>query len=73
MSLTLNQLETVNDQVSSLIDNLSPEAIQEIFGGDEKDIDKILGILFEETKRLLIYEDGKFTSSAFGYLDSGLS
>ena len=69
MSLTLNQLETVNDQVSSLIDNLSPEAIQEIFGGDEKDIDKILGILFEETKRLLIYEDGKFTSSAFGYLD----
>lgn len=68
-ALTLNQLETIYDQVDILIDNLDPAAIDELFGGDEKDIEKVLGTLFEETKNILIYENGKFTSSTFGYLD----
>ena len=40
-ALTLNQLETIYDQVDILIDNLDPAAIDELFGGDEKDIEKV--------------------------------
>lgn len=69
-ALPLGQLEVIYKNTYEIIENLDEYALKEIFSGNEKDIDKILGILFEETQKCLFAPNkGAIKSDSFNYLD----
>lgn len=66
---TYNQLYSTYKTVEEIIDNLDDYAIQELFCGNEKDVDTLLNIIIEETNRAIHTNSGKIKNSSFGYLD----
>lgn len=68
-ALTIGQISSVYDYMDDIIDSLDDDALAELFGGDIKDVDKMMTTLFEETSRVLTFNEGKIKSGAFGYLD----
>lgn len=67
--LTLGQMSAVYDYMDDIIDSLDDDALVELFGGSITDVDKMMMALFEETSRVLTFNEGKIKSGAFGYLD----
>lgn len=70
-SITLDKLAHTYDLSTEIIKELSPLAINELYGGDERDQENIFESILDETYRIL-YGSRKLKqiqSSAFGYLD----
>jgi hypothetical protein len=69
--LTYSQYQTVYKMVSDLLENLDDLALRELWNslGSEKDMDKLLDILIEETTKALFTSKGKIKNFSFGYMD----
>ena len=67
--LTYQQQKYVNKIVGELIEDLDEGAIQEIYSGNETDVEMMLNVIYEETTKVLINNTGKIKNSSFGYLD----
>jgi len=68
-SLSINQIENIYQVTEDIIKNLDDYAIDELFSGNEKDVDKILEQMLIESKDALFTDKGPIKSSSFGYLD----
>lgn len=66
---TYNQIYSTYKTVEEIIENLDDYALQELFSGNEKDVDKLFDIIVEETSRAIHTNSGKIKNSSFGYLD----
>ena len=67
---TLQQLNQSYDFVSFFLENLDEEGYAELFSGNEKDVDKLLNIITEETGKIIHSKGGKIHNSSFHYLDA---
>ena len=65
---SLSQQTEINRIVESIIENLSEEALQELYGGAEKDIEQLFDIIYKETTRVLYGTQGIVNDSTFQYL-----
>lgn len=66
---TLNQQRDTYQFIDLLFDNLDEEGYGELFSGHENDVDKMLGLIIEESFDVLHAKQGKIKNSSFGYLD----
>lgn len=67
--LTLSQLQDVYDTVDQIVEHLDEAALNELMGGYEKDVDKVLNILVEEASAVIASNNRTMNTGAFGYLD----
>lgn len=67
--LTLQQLESIYDCAGDIITNLDADAINELFSGNEKDIDSMFANILEITKDTLFFDRGPLKTSSVNYLD----
>ena len=68
-ALTLEQLDNTYQLAQDVINGLDDEALNELLGGYEGDIDVLFDSLLQESSKVLNFEQGKITTSSFGYLD----
>ena len=68
-AMTNGQLQMTYEYVDDIIGNLDQDAIGELMSGNSNDIDEILNLLFEETSKIISFDDGKIKTGTFGYLE----
>jgi len=66
---TLPKITETYKIVETIIDNLDDEALSQLCSGTEEDIDKLFGVLTDETYKMLFGKGGIVRESTFLYLD----
>jgi phage terminase large subunit-like protein len=67
--LTYSQLQTIYKITDEIFENLDEFALNELFSGNENDLENILEIIIEETANSLYTTKGPIKNFSFGYLD----
>lgn len=66
---SIDQIKHVYKITQDILDSLDKYALNEIYSGTEKDIDKIVQIISEETDRVLFENVDQVKTPTFNYLD----
>jgi len=66
---TLEQIRNIYDHVDQILSNLDEYALDELFSGNQKDVDTILDTMILETSNALFTNKGPLKTSSFNYLD----
>lgn len=67
--LTLNQISSVYEVIEEIVENLDTVSLKEIYQGEDRDIDELIKILYEETSGVLFCKQGKIKNASFNYID----
>lgn len=68
-ALTSTQLKLVFNHTQDLIEGLDEVAINELFSGTEKDVDKMIGLISQEVTSALFTNQGTVKAPTFDYLE----
>ena len=68
-ALTLEQQDNIYQLIDNLIEGLDDQAMSELLSGYEGDLSNLLSALFDESNKVLNFQQGKITTASFGYLD----
>lgn len=67
--LTYSQLQTIYKTTDEIFENLDELALNDLFSGEEQDVEKLLNIIIEEIAGALYTTKGPIKNFSFGYLD----